>query len=240
MQIESFILIILAILNLALSIFLSIRGNNYFKRVNKAFMMWIITIIFWYSQQIIETISLSEGTLEFLLRFSLLGVWVIPSFFVYFILCFMNEKISWQKKIFLIFPVILFISLILIDFTDCNIIISTTRRNIFSSHTRSIMYKMPALLLWLCYFLSYSIWGTVLLLGHLKRTAVVLYNLKLRYLILQSNFLLASGAILIFIFGLTLDIIIPIFKSPIFPISSVTTLLMVIFMFLLLVQVEKN
>ena len=240
MQAESYILIILALLNLSISIFLCLKGNKDFKRVNKAFLMWIITISFWYAQQIIETISLSEYILEFLLRFTLLGIWLIPSFFVYFIFCFMNEKISFSKKMLLIVPIIIFVSLILIDFTDVQVVISTTRRNIFSSNTRSIMYKMPSLFLWLFYFLTYCIWGTILLLGHLKRTAVVLYHLKLRYLILQYNFLLASCAILIFIFGLTLDIIIPILKSPIFPISSVTTLFMVIFIFLLLIRLEKN
>ena len=240
MQTETFILLILGIINISASVFLSIRANKNFKRVNHAFTMWIISISFWYAQQIIETLSLPEPLLEFLLRFSLLGIWIIPSLFVYFILCFMHEKISIFKKILIFLPVIVFISLILLDFTHYQLIIASTRRNIFSSEARSVIYKMPAFLAWLFYFLSYSIWGTILLLGHLKRTAVVLYNLKLRYLILQSNFLLASCAVLVFIFGLTLDIIIPILKSPIFPISSVTTLIMVIFMFLLLMRVEKN
>ncbi|MCD6459344.1 hypothetical protein J7L67_01595 [bacterium] len=240
MQKEGFLLLILAIVNVSFALFLSIRGNKSFQRVNKAFSLWIVTICFWYAQQIIKTLPLSENFLEILLRLSLLGIWIIPSFFVYFILCFMHEKISLGKRLMLICPAIIFIMLIMIDFSGLQLIIATTRRNIFGNLSRSIVYKMPVFLLWLGYFLSYSVWGAVLLLGHLKRTAVVLYNLKLRYLILQSNFLLASLAVLAFILGLTLDIIIPIVKSPVFPISSVTTLIMVIFMFILLIRVEQN
>ena len=77
-----------------------------------------------------------------------------------------------------------------------------------------------------------------MLIGHIRRTTVAFYNRKWHYLFKQSNFILAAAGVLIFILGLTLDIIIPIVSSRIFPISSITTLIMVAFVGYLLYRVE--
>ncbi len=239
METEGYFLLIPFIINLALTVFLLTRSGDAFHRVNRAFSFWVISICFWYMQLILETVTIDDNQILIgLFRLSLLGQWILPSLFVYFVMCFTNEKISLPRRLLLILPALFFAALVVVDSLGPKLVVSTIRLNVYGSSSKSIIYVMHSFLGWFLYFISYIIWGIVMLVGHMLRTTVAFYDRKWHYLFKQSNFLLAAGGVLIFILGLTLDIIIPIVSSRIFPISSITTLIMVGFVGYLLYRVE--
>lgn len=241
METEGFVLLVPLLLNIVIAVFLYTRRDQAYQPVNKAFGLWVLTICFWYMQLIIETISISDSRLVMILfRLSLIGQWIIPSMFLFFVLRFTHERITTAKKIVLIVPALFFVTLIILDILFGKVVINTIRYNNYGGLSRSILYVMHSLLAWLIYFITYITWGIVLLVRHILRTTVAFYDRQWRSLFLQRNFLLAAGGVLIFILGLTLDIIIPIVNFHIFPVSSLTTLIMVCFVGYLLYQVEKS
>lgn len=239
MEEQGFFLLIPLVITLIIAVLLLCRGERAYQRINRAFSLWVIAICFWYLQLITETLTSSEKTLEVLFHISLMGQWIIPSLFLYFVFCFIHEKMTLLKGVFLVIPAVFFLSLVIFDMCGVKLVIATIRYNAYGAMGRSVVYMMPAFLGWLVYFLVFTIRGAWELIGHLLRTTVAFRDKSLRSLGAQSNFLLAAAGVLIFILGLTLDIIIPIFNSRVFPISSVTTLVMVVLMGWLLLRVEQ-
>ncbi|MDX9702846.1 MAG: hypothetical protein RBU23_07365 [Candidatus Auribacterota bacterium] len=241
METEGYFLLIPFIINILLVGFLLTRGDDAFHRVNRAFSLWVISICFWYSQLILETVTVHDSQLLIaLFRISLVGEWVIPSFFVYFVMCFTNEKITFRRRLLIVVPAVFFASLIFIDCYVPKLVVNTIRFNVYGSSSKSVIYVMYTFIAWFAYFIVYISWGIGMLVGHILRTTVALYDRRWRNVIKQSDFLLATGGILIFILGLTIDIIIPIVSSRVFPISSITTLIMVGFVGYLLYRVETS
>lgn len=239
MAIEGYLLLIPLIVTGAIALFLYTRGEMAYQRLNRAFGMWVFSICFWYIQLLLETATFSYGIMWHLYHISLLGEWVIPALFLYFVYCFTNEKLTMLRYALIVIPIIFFVMLILLDWMGLNIVISTLRCNMYHETGKSIVYEMPAFLGWLLYFMGYTIHGSVLVIRHLMRTAVIFHRKRLKYLLLQRNFMLAIVSLLVFILGLTLDIIIPIVYGRIFPISSITTVVMVVCIGYLLIRVER-
>jgi len=237
---EGYYLLIPLCLNAMMAIFLYLRGKQAYQRINKAFASWVICVCFWDLQFIVQTISASDNLLKFLFRFSFLGEWITPSVFLYFVYCFTHEKLNKRKFVLLILPPIFFVTLIILDMAGFKLVISTIRYNAYGSMGRSVVFVMYTFLAWLLYFSIYSLWGASLLIAHLWRTTIAIRMRSIRHLMLQSNFLLAATGVLIFILGLTFDIIAPIFGLRIFQFSSITTLIMVVLMGLLLYRVEHD
>jgi len=155
------------------------------------------------------------------------------------VFCFTHEKITLRKRLWICVPAFFFLFLVILDVLGFGTVIDAIRVNSYGNMGRSVVYEMYSFLAWLIYFIIYIFWGTILFAGHIKRTTVAFYESSLLSLWHQSEFLLSSGAVLIFIFGLTVDIIIPIFKPLVFPVSGITTLIMVVLMSYLLFKVEK-
>lgn len=240
MEKEGYYLLIPLCLNAMTAIFLFLRGKQAYQRINKAFATWIICVCFWDLQFITQTINASDNLLKFLFRFSFLGEWITPSVFLYFVYCFTHEKLNKRKYVLLILPPILFVVLIIMDMFGFKVVISTIRYNAYGSTGRSVVFIIHTFLAWLLYFAIYSLWGASLLIAHLWRTTIAIRMRSIQHLILQSNFLLAVIGVLIFILGLTFDIIAPIFGLRIFQFSSITTLIMVALMGWLLYRVERE
>ncbi len=240
MEKEGYYLLIPLCLNAMTAIFLFLRGKQAYQRINKAFAAWVICVCFWDLQFITQTINVSDNLLKFLFRFSFLGEWITPSVFLYFVYCFTHEKLNKRKYIALILPPILFVILIIMDMFGLKVVISTIRYNAYGSMGRSVVFVIQTFLAWLLYFAIYSLWGASLLIAHLWRTTIAIRMRSIQNLLLQSNFLLAIIGVLIFILGLTFDIIAPIFGLRIFQFSSITTLIMVALMGWLLYRVERE
>ncbi len=240
MEKEGYFLLIPFFLNAVTAIFLFLRGKRAYQRINKAFAMWVICVCFWDLQFITETVNGSDDLLKFLFRFSFLGEWIAPSVFLYFVYCFTHEKLNKRKYFLLILPPIVFVTLIVADMSGFKVIISTLRYSAYGCGGRSVVFVIHTFLAWLVYFVIYSLWGAGLLIAHLWRTTIAIRMRSMRNLILQSNFLLAVAGVLIFILGLTFDIVAPIFGVRIFQFSSITTLIMIALMGWLLYRVERE
>ncbi|MEW6536755.1 MAG: histidine kinase N-terminal 7TM domain-containing protein [Candidatus Auribacterota bacterium] len=239
MSVEGYLLIIPLAVSLCIGLFLICRGDKAYQALNKAFSLWVLGNAFWYAQWILETVNMDMNRALFLFRLPLIVQLMIPSLFLYFILRFVNDRMTIPRMLFLWVPAILFGVLVIFDFMGSDLIIATLRLNNYGENTYGVVYRLPAFLIWLVYFVWYSVWGAGVLLAHVVRTAVVFHDASFRNLVAQRTFLLASLSLLAFILGLTLDIIIPIVYTRVFPVSSITTVFMVGFMGRLLVCVER-
>jgi|GEM_PF-2360527 len=238
-EIQGYFLLVPFLISFSLGLVLFFRSEKAYLKINRSFALWVFTICFWYMHLIAKTAVMPDNMLKVFCRISLSGQWVVPSTFLYFVFCFTHEKITKSRLVLVFVPALFFLLLIFLDFMGYKTVIDAIRVNYYGDMGRSVVYQMYPFIGWVIYFIVYVCWGTVLLVAHIKRTTVAFYEGKLISLRHQSEFLLASGAVVIFILGLTADIIIPIFKPLVFPVSGITIVVMVLLMSYLLLKVEK-
>lgn len=234
---QGFPLVGLLLFNLAVAVVFLLKEVTLrrFDRLNIVFALWVLTICAYYTTLVVNTMDLDNDVLIWFHRALSLGMFFIPALFVSFVLAFMNERFKPITYAFLFGPGVALSLAVVIDALGFELWINTVRLAPFG---KNVLYHMGMYLTFVVYFVVYALYGAFQILRHLFRTTVALYTWSWRLLFRQKSFLVPTLAMLVFIAGFCLDVILAIFYTYYFPLTAVTTSFMVLGMAYLLVRVE--
>ena len=168
--------------------------------LNTSFAIWIFSSSFWYISFFLETLPLNRAILAALFRISSIGIAFIPAAFINFIFVFSGRRINRTGRYFIFLPPAIFTLLLLSDFTSLKLWISTLKTSIWGIEP---VFIAPTYLLFVIYFVIYTAYGGIELLRHFRNTLVSIRK--------QFEYAIVTLSIFLFVVGILMDIILPIF-----------------------------